>query len=301
MTKATDKPTGVKTRLRLGLPKGSLEEATIRLFRNAGFNIQASARSYYPAIDDPEIEVILFRPQEMSRYVEDGVIDCGLTGKDWVEENGSKVVTVTALDYAKQSLGKVRWVLAVSEDSPFQSVRDLKDKRISTELVQVTRAYLKKNGVRARVEFSWGATEVKPPLLADAIVEVTETGTSLRANRLRILDTVMESRTVLIASRAAWKDRAKRAKVANIALLLEGALLAREKVGLKMNVSGKDLKRVTSILPALKGPTVAKLTQPGWYDVDTVVDEKEVRVLIPRLKSAGAEGIIEYPLNKVIN
>jgi len=286
--------------LRLGLPKGSLQEATIHLFRNAGFQITSSSRSYYPSIDDEGIFPILFRPQEMSRYVEDGIIDCGLTGQDWIKENASKVITVSTLAYAKQTLGKVRWVLAVSEDSPFQKAKDLKGKRISTELVGVTRRYLKSKGVRARVEFSWGATELKPPVLADAIVEVTETGSSLRANRLRIIDQVMESRTVFIASRKAWKNKEKRARIANISMLLEGALAARQKVGIKMNVARKNLKRVSSLLPALKGPTISELSQKGWFDVDTVIDESAVRILVPKLKKAGAQGIIEYPLNKVI-
>jgi ATP phosphoribosyltransferase len=286
--------------LKLGLPKGSLQEATVQLFQKAGFNISTSSRSYYPSIDDVEIEPILFRSQEMPRYVEDGVIDCGLTGKDWLIENGSKVTTVITMAYAKRTFGKVRWVLAVSEDSPFRSAKDLKGKRISTELVNVTKRYLKSKKTHARVEFSWGATEVKPPRLADAIVEVTETGSSLRANHLRIIDTVLESQTLFIANRSSMKNPWKRAKIENISLLLNGAMQAQAKVGIKMNVPEKNIRRVTSLLPALKGPTVSPLSQKGWYDVDTVIDEKEVRVLIPRLKKAGAQGIIEYPLNKVI-
>lgn len=287
-------------KLRLGLPKGSLEEATFDLFKRAGFRISTTVRSYYPAVDDEELEVVLYRPQEMSRYVEDGVIDAGITGEDWIVENGSKVVEIKNLTYAKRTRQAVRWVLAVHESSKIKSVKDLRGKKIATELVNVTKRYLKKNRVKADVEFSWGATEVKPPILADAIVEVTETGSSLKANRLRIIDTVLTSTTKFIANKKSCNDAWKREKINNIAMLLEGAMHAEEKVGLKMNVSEGNLKRVLATLPALKNPTIAPLSKSGWYDVDTIIDEKIVRTLIPKLKKAGASGIIEYPLNKVI-
>lgn len=287
-------------KLKLGIPKGSLHEATIKMFKKAGFSISVSERSYFPSIDDEEIEVILFRAQEMSRYVEDGILDCGITGNDWILENRSKVARVSELIYAKQSMRPVRWVLAVPQESKVKSVRDMNGKKIATELVGVTKAYLKKNKVKADVEFSWGATEVKTRLGLDAIVEVTETGSSLRANNLRIVATVCESTTQLIANTASWKDAWKRAKIENIALLLKGALLAEEKVGLKMNVARTDLNAVLAILPAMKKPTISNLSGDGWYDVDTVIDEKVVRNIIPKLKRAGAQGIIEYPLNKVI-
>ncbi|MBI1977428.1 MAG: ATP phosphoribosyltransferase [Candidatus Omnitrophica bacterium] len=287
-------------KLKLALPKGSLEEATYQLFRKAGFNIVVGARSYYPTVDDPELEIVLYRPQEMPRYVEDGVVDCGLTGYDWVVENGVDVVEIAELKYSKATSRPVRWVLAVHEDSKFKSVRDLEGKKIATELVAVTKKYLEQKKVKADVEFSWGATEVKPPKLADAIVEATETGSSLCANNLRIIDTVLTSTTRLIANKKSVKDLKKRAKIDRIVLLLQGAIVAQDKVGLKMNVSKANLKKVLGILPALKKPTISNLSSDGWYDVDTIIDEAIVRELIPDLKKAGAEGIIEYPLNKVI-
>jgi len=287
-------------KLKLGIPKGSLENATVELFRRAGFQITINSRSYFPAIDDPEIECMLIRAQEMARYVEDGVLDAGLTGRDWVEENEAQVQNVADLIYAKQSFGKVRWVLAVPEASPVQSVKDLEGKVIATELVAATRRYLERNGVTAKVEFSWGATEVKPPTLADAIVEVTETGSSLRANNLRIVETVLESNTQLIANTAAWKDAAKRRKLEDIRMLLEGAINALGKVGLMLNVEKGNLERVLSVLPALKRPTISTLSEDGWLAVNTILDESTVRTIIPRLKEAGAQGIVEYPLNKII-
>jgi ATP phosphoribosyltransferase len=287
-------------KLKLGIPKGSLENATVELFRRAGFQITINSRSYFPAIDDPEIECMLIRAQEMARYVEDGVLDAGLTGRDWVEENEAKVENVADLIYAKQSFGKVRWVLAVPESSPVQSVKDLEGKVIATELVAATRRYLERNGVTAKVEFSWGATEVKPPTLADAIVEVTETGSSLRANNLRIVETVLESNTQLIANTGAWKDAAKRRKLEDIRMLLQGAINALGKVGLMLNVERGNLERVLSVLPALKRPTISTLSQDGWLAVNTILDESTVRTIIPRLKEAGAQGIVEYPLNKII-
>lgn len=293
MTKDTKK-------LKLGIPKGSLQEATVRMFKKAGFFIGINERSYFPSIDDDEIEPILFRAQEMSRYVEDGILDCGITGNDWILENGSNVVRVAELIYAKQSLRPVRWVLAAPEGSKIKSVKDLKGKRIATELVSVTKNYLKANKVKAEVEFSWGATEVKAAIGIDAIVEVTETGSSLRANKLREIATVCESTTQLIANRKSWMNPWKRNKIENLALLLKGAILAEEKVGLKMNVSKKDLKAVLAILPAMKKPTISNLSDSDWLDVDTIIDEKTAKKLIPELKRAGAEGIIEYPLNKVI-
>jgi ATP phosphoribosyltransferase len=286
--------------LKLGIPKGSLENATVDLFRRAGFNIQVSSRSYFPAVDDPEIECMLIRAQEMARYVEDGVLDAGLTGYDWVVENEADVVTVADLIYAKQSFGKVRWVLAVPEASPFQGVADLQDKIIATELVGATKRYLAKFGVTAKVEFSWGATEVKPPVLADAIVEVTETGSSLRANKLRIIDTVMESNTQFIANRGAWSDDWKRRKIEDIRMLLDGAINALGKVGLMLNVNKNDLAKVLGVLPALKNPTISPLSDGEWLAVNTILDEATVRNIIPRLKEAGAQGIVEYPLNKIV-
>lgn len=287
-------------KLKLGLPKGSLQEATVRMFKKAGFYIGISERSYFPSIDDDQIEVILFRAQEMSRYVEDGILDVGITGNDWIMENNSNVVRVAELIYAKQSMRPVRWVLAVPQDSKVKSVKNLKGKTIATELVNVTKSYLKKNKVSANVEFSWGATEVKAIVGVDAIVEVTETGSSLRANKLREVATVCESTTQLIANRKSWMTPWKRDKIENLALLLKGAILAEEKVGLKMNVQKKDLKSVIGILPAMKKPTISNLSDSEWVDVDTIIDEKVVKYLIPELKKAGAQGIIEYPLNKVI-
>ncbi|MCX5686961.1 MAG: ATP phosphoribosyltransferase [Candidatus Omnitrophica bacterium] len=288
------------SKLKLGLPKGSLQEATVRMFRKAGFYIGISERSYFPSIDDDEIECILFRAQEMSRYVEDGILDVGITGNDWILENKSNVVRVAELVYAKQSMRPVRWVLAVPQESRIKKIKDLNGKSVATELVSVTKDYFRKNKVRANIEFSWGATEVKAAVGVDAIVEVTETGSSLRANKLREIATVCESTTQLIANRKSWMIPRKRSKIENLALLLKGAILAEEKVGLKMNVLKKDLKAVLSILPAMKKPTVANLSDPDWVDVDTIIDEKIVKYLIPQLKRAGAQGLIEYPLNKVI-
>jgi len=287
-------------KLKLGIPKGSLENATIDLFRRAGFAITTSSRSYFPGIDDPEIECMLIRAQEMARYVEDGILDAGLTGRDWIEENEAKVVAVADLIYAKQSFGKVRWVLAVPESSGFRSVKDLEGKIIATELVATTKRYLASHGVTAKVEFSWGATEVKPPVLADAIVEVTETGSSLRANKLKIIDTVLESNTQLIANRDAWDNPGKRRKLQDIKMLLEGAINALGKVGLMLNVHKNDLEGVLGVLPALKRPTISHLSDEEWLAVNTIIDESTVRDIIPRLKQAGAQGIVEYPLNKIV-
>lgn len=287
-------------KLKLGIPKGSLQDATVELFARAGFKITVGSRSYYPNIDDEEIECVLIRAQEMARYVEDGVLDAGLTGHDWVIENGADVVEVTNLVYSKASFGKVRWVLAVPESSPIQGPKDLQGKVVATELVKATEKYLARHGVTARVEFSWGATEVKPPLLADAIVEVTETGSSLRANKLKIVDTVLESNTVLIANRQSWADAWKQEKLGNIRMLLEGAMLAHGRVGLMLNVHSDNLAAVLGVLPALKQPTISQLSETGWVAVNTILEEKLVRVIIPRLKAAGAQGIVEYPLNKIV-
>lgn len=287
-------------KLKLGIPKGSLENATVDLFRKAGFNITTSSRSYFPAIDDPEIECMLIRAQEMARYVEDGVLDAGLTGYDWVVENDADVVTVADLVYAKQSFGKVRWVLAVPEASSIQSAKDLEGKIIATELVGATKRYLARYGVTAKVEFSWGATEVKPPVLADAIVEVTETGSSLRANKLRIIETVMESNTQLVANKQSWADGWKKQKLEDMKMLLDGAIAALGKVGLMLNVQKAELEAVLGVLPALKNPTVSPLSHGEWYAVNTILDESTVRTIIPRLKQAGAQGIVEYPLNKIV-
>src|ERR1700723_4403461 len=284
--------------IKLGIPKGSLENATVDLFRRAGFQITTSSRSYFPSIDDKEIECMLIRAQEMARYVEDGVLDAGLTGRDWVEENEAKVQTVADLIYAKQSFGKVRWVLAVPEASSFQSVQDLEGKIIATELVSTTKRYLARNGVTAKVEFSWGATEVKPPVLADAIVEVTETGSSLRANNLKIIDMVMESNTQLIANRGSWRDDWKRRKLEDMRMLLEGAINALGKVGLMLNVHQKDLQAVLDVLPALKRPTISHLSDEEWLAVNTILDETTVRDIIPRLKQAGGARNVEKPPNK---
>ena len=286
--------------LKLGIPKGSLENATIDLFRRAGFNIATSSRSYFPIVDDPELECMLIRAQEVARYVEDGVLDAGLTGRDWVEENEAQVETVADLIYAKQSFGKVRWVLAAPETSPYRTVQDLKGKVIATELVSTTRRYLASKGVQAKVEFSWGATEVKPPELADAIVEVTETGSSLRTNKLRIIETVLESNTQLIANRDSWLNDWKRRKLEDIKMLLEGAMNALGKVGLMLNARRDDLAGVLSVLPALKNPTVSQLSDEAWVAVNTILEEATVRNIIPRLKEAGAQGIVEYPLNKIV-
>ncbi len=286
-------------KLKIGLPKGSLQEATLELMGRAGFKVRLSERSYYPTIDDEEMQAMLVRAQEMPRYVEEGILDCGFTGRDWVEERQANVLTVAELLYAKGSLKPIRWVLAVPEDSPIQKPQDLKGKRIATELVQVTRRYFESRGIDVKVEFSWGATEAKVPDLVDAIVELTETGASLRANRLCIVDVVMESITLFIANRKAYENSWKRRKVENLTLLFQGAIVAREKVGLKMNVSKENLEKVLKRLPALRRPTVSPLADGGWFALETVVDESLVRKIIPELKRLGAEGIIEYPLNKV--
>ncbi|MEO7192212.1 MAG: ATP phosphoribosyltransferase [Vicinamibacterales bacterium] len=293
-------------KLKLGLPKGSLQDATLHLFARAGFNIYVSSRSYYPTIDDPEIECLLIRAQEMARYVADGVIDAGLTGLDWVAEHATAsgtpdgVVPIADLIYAKQSFGRVKWVLAVPDDSPFQRPQDLAGKTIATELVRVTEAYFRQHGVSVNVEFSWGATEVKPPVLADAIVEVTETGSSLRANRLRIIDTVLESNTQLVANPRALADDWKRVKIENIALLLRAAIEAQGRVGLMLNVTRENLSTILGLLPALQRPTVSPLSDDGWVAVNTIIEERTVRELIPKLKAASASGIVEYPLNKIV-
>ncbi|MFH0863410.1 MAG: ATP phosphoribosyltransferase [Candidatus Altiarchaeota archaeon] len=287
-------------KIKLGLPKGSLEESTFKLFEKAGFKISKTSRSYFPTINDEEIEPMMMRAQEIARYVEQGVLDCGLTGWDWVVENNAKVVDVADLIYSKASMRPVKWVLAVPEDGKIRSVKDLEGKRIATEVVNITKKYLKDNGVKADVEFSWGATEAKPPLLADAIVEVTETGSSLRANKLKIIDTIMSSNTKVIANREAWADRQKREKIEEVVMLLKGALMAEEKVGLKMNVPCNELEGLLSILPALNKPTVSSLSDPDWVAVETILDEKLVRGLIPVLKRKGASGIVEYSLNKII-
>jgi ATP phosphoribosyltransferase len=287
-------------KLRLGIPKGSLESSTIELFARAGYVIRSNSRSYFPSIDDPDIECMLVRAQEMARYVEKGVLDLGLTGQDWIEECEADVICAAELTYAKQSFGNVRWVLAVPEDSAVQSVKDLQGKVIATELVNRTRQYLCSQGVNAAVEFSWGATEVKPPFLADAIVEVTETGSSLRANRLRVIDTVMESSTRLIANRATWSDSWKQNKIQDLRLLLLAALEAVGKVGLMLNVERDALSSVLSVLPALKRPTISPLSDENWVALNTIVEESTVREIMPRLKAAGAQDIVEYGLNKVV-
>ncbi|HEX6973899.1 MAG TPA: ATP phosphoribosyltransferase [Vicinamibacterales bacterium] len=293
-------------KLKLGIPKGSLQDATIQLFARAGFNIYASTRSYFPSIDDPEIDCMLIRAQEMARYVSDGVLDAGLTGQDWIAEHaaanggGAAIVPLADLIYAKQSFGKVRWVLAVPEDSKYRTPQDLEGATIATELVRATEAYFQKIGVKVNVEFSWGATEVKPPMLADAIVEVTETGSSLRANRLRIIDTILESNTQLIANRTALEDDWKRQKLDNIALLLKAAIEAQGRVGIMLNVRRADLDNVLSLLPALQRPTISPLADQEWVALNTIIEERTVRDLIPRLKAARAQGIVEYPLNKIV-
>ena len=287
-------------KVRIGIPKGSLQEATLQLFARAGLRVYTNARSYFASTGDPEIECMLIRAQEMARYVDHGALDAGLTGLDWVVESGLDVVAVTDLIYAKQSRGKVRWVLAAPEDSPFQRAEDLGGRIIATELVQVTRNYFHDKGVDVQVEFSWGATEVKPPMLADAIVEVTETGSSLRANRLRILDTVLESNTQIIANRSAWANCEKRRKIENLALMLRGAMEAQDRVGLMLNVRKENLDGVLSVLPALQKPTISTLSDSEWVAVNTVIEESEAWQVIPRLKQAQAQGIVEYPLNKVV-
>jgi ATP phosphoribosyltransferase len=290
----------MKKILRLGLPKGSLQESTLKLFRKAGYHISISSRSYYPSFDDPEIEAMLIRAQEMAGYVENGIIDCGLTGKDWIMEQNVSVHEVAELIYAKEGLRPVKWVIAVPNDSKIKTVKDLNGKRIATELVGFTKRFLKSRGVKADVDFSWGATEVKPPHLADAIVELTETGTSLRANNLRVIETILESSTRFVANKKAWDDKWKRQKMENIVMLLKGALAAEEKVGLKMNVSARYLKRVMSLLSAMHSPTISALSDEGWRALEVMINEKQVRELIPKLKKAGASAIVEYPLNKVI-
>lgn len=285
--------------LRLGLPKGSLQNATVQLFDKAGFTITISSRSYFPAIDDAEIECMLIRPQEMSRYVEQGVLDAAITGLDWILKRD--VVKVAELVYSKQLRSPVRWVVAVPKDSPIQTIRDLAGKRIATEAVDLTKQFLDENQIEAEVEFSWGATEVKPPYLADAIVELTETGSSLRANNLRIVHEIMHSTTQLIANRQSWEDEWKRKKIDQIAMLLRAALAARGKVALMMNVHEANLTQVEDLLPSLKSPTVSKLQAEGWYAINTIIDEDLVRDLIPKLKDAGAEGIVEFPLNKIVD
>jgi ATP phosphoribosyltransferase len=286
--------------LKLGLPKGSLQESTLKLFRKAGYHVSVSSRSYYPSLDDPEIEAMLIRAQEMAGYVENGVLDCGLTGKDWILEQNAEVHEVAELIYAKEGLRPVKWVIAVPNNSRIRTVKDLQGKRIATELVGFTKRYLKSKGVKAEVDFSWGATEVKPPHLADAIVELTETGTSLKANNLRIVETILESSTRFIANNKSWRDTWKKRKIENIVMLLKGALAAEEKVGLKMNVPGSSLRRVMSLLSAIHSPTISPLSDKGWYALEVMIDEKTVRDIIPKLKMAGASGIIEYQLNKVI-
>ena len=287
-------------KLKLGIPKGSLQDATVALFERAGWRIFANGRSYFPTIDDPEIECMLVRAQEMARYVEHGALDAGLTGNDWVLENESDVQRVTSLTYSKQSRTRVKWVLAVPEDSPFERPEDLAGKIIATELVEFTRRYFASKNIPVKVEFSWGATEVKPPTLADAIVEVTETGSSLRANRLRILETLMESETQLIANNAAFADGWKRNKIENLSLMLNAAIAAQDRVGLMLNVQKVDLTDVLRVLPALNSPTVSQLSDAEWVAVNTILEEREVRDVIPRLKAAGATGIVEYPLSKVV-
>lgn len=287
--------------LKLGIPAGSLQDATAELFKKAGYNIKFSSRSYYPEIDDPEIECLLVRAQEMSRYVESGVLDAGITGYDWILENGSDVVEICELMFSKVSRRPVRWVLCVPNDSPVQSPKDLEGQRIATEVVNLTHHYFAKHGVKVKVEFSWGATEVKPPRLADAIVEVTETGSSLRANNLRIVDEVLQSTTRFIANKAVYEDAWKRNKLENISLMLQGCLAAEGKVGLMMNVRRLDLERILSLLPALQKPTVASLSDPDWVDVNTILDESYVRTTVPQLKAAGARGIVEYQISKIID
>jgi ATP phosphoribosyltransferase len=287
-------------KLRLGIPKGSLQDATIALFERAGWRIYANGRSYFPSIDDSEIECMLIRAQEMARYVDHGVLDAGLTGIDWVVESGLEVKSVTSLTYSKQSRSKVRWVLAVPEDSTFEKAEDLSGRIIATELVEVTKRYFAAKGVPAKVEFSWGATEVKPPMLADAIVEVTETGSSLRANRLRIIDTVMESETHLIANCRAYQNEWKKTKIDTLALMLNAAISAQGRVGLMLNVEKKNLPAVLAVLPALNSPTVSELSDPAWVALNTILEEGAVRDVVPRLKAANATGIVEYPLNKVV-
>jgi ATP phosphoribosyltransferase len=287
-------------KLRIGLPSGSLMEATLQLFSKAGFTISGSARSYRPTINDPELEIRVLRAQEISRYVEHGYLDCGITGRDWVAENNSQVVEVESLPYSKASSNPTRWVLVVPEASPVRSIHDLEGKRVATEAVQLTKSFFKQHGVAAHIEFSWGATEVKVPDLVDAIVEITETGSSLRANNLRIVNTLLESYPILIANEKGWRDDWKRRKLQCLSLLLKGALNARDLVGVKMNLPSANLKNLLEALPSLRNPTVSPLAQTGWVAVETVIEERVVREILPQLKVLGAEGIIEYPLNKVV-
>lgn len=286
--------------LKLGLPKGSLQESTFKLFARAGYMLKATPRSYFPSVDDPELAPTLIHAKELGRYVSQGVLDCGLAGQDWLEEMNAKVKVVGELPYAKSGLGKVRWVIAVPENSKIKKVKDLQGKRIATELVGYTKSYLKKHGVQADVEFSWGATEVKPPLLADAIVDLTETGSSLRANKLRIVETILESTTLFVANKDAWKDPWKRQKIENLYLLLQGAMEARSRVGLKLNAPRKKLDAIMGILSSLHAPTISDQADSNWVSVEVIIEETAVRDLIPELKRLGAEGIVEYPLNKVI-
>lgn len=290
----------MQKKIRLGLPKGSLQESTLRMLKKAGYSIASSSRSYFPSVDDREIEAVLLRAQELPRYVENGVLDCGITGADWTLENNAKVISVADLIYAKQGLTPVRWVLAVPNNSGIKSVKDLQGKRIATELVNVTKNYLKKNKVKADVEFSWGATEAKVPRLVDAIVELTETGSSLQANNLKIIDTICQSTTQLIANKSSWKNKWKKDKIENIALLLRGAIEAEDKVGLKLNIQEKNIKKILSLLPAMRNPTISHLSRKGWYALEIIAEEKVVRDLIQKLKKAGAEAIIEYNLTKVV-
>ena len=294
------KGNGDDKKIIIGLPKGSLEESTFDILKKAGYDIKVDSRSYFPSIDDPEIECVLLRAQEIATFVEDGVLDAGITGKDWIMENEADVVEIAELMYAKRGLGKVRWVLAVPNDSPIQNVKDLEGKRIATEAVKMVQNYLKKNGVNAKVEFSWGATEIKAPMLVDAIVDITETGSSLRANNLRIVDTLLESTTRIIFNKESYKDDWKRKKIEELAMLVKGVLLAETKVGLMMNVRKKDVDAVLLVLPALQNPTISELSNKEWCDIITIVNKKDVRKLIVLLKNAGAEGIVEYPLNKII-
>jgi len=296
----SDQAMSKKQVLRFGLPKGSLQDATLEKMAKAGYNISVSSRSYIPYVDDEELEIRMIRAQEISRYVEHGYLDCGITGHDWVQENGSDVHEIGEFLFSKATRQPARWVLAVPENSPVKSVKDLEGKRIATEVVNLTRKYLRQHKVKAEVEFSWGATEVKAHELVDAIVEITETGSSLRANKLRIVDTLLQSTPRLIANHASWKDPWKRRKMERIALLLKGALEAEAKVGLKMNIERKNLAGLLKTLPALRNPTISGLSQEGWVAVETIIDEHVVRELIPALKAVGAEGIIEYPLNKVV-
>lgn len=293
-------PSEESQKLKLGLPKGSLQDSTFKLFGKAGYRVQVSSRSYYPTIDDPDISCIMVRAQEMARYVDNGIFDLGLTGKDWIMEQNADVVEVAELRYAKGGLNPVRWVVAVPEDSPIKTLKDLEGKRIATELVGYTSRFLKSKGINAEVEFSWGATEVKPPQLADAIVELTETGSSLRANKLRIVEEILVSTTRIIANKKAWEDPWKKKKIENMTMLLQGALAAEEKVGLKMNAPKATLKEICELLPSMHAPTISHQTDPEWVSLEVMLDEKQSRDLIPRLKRRGASGIVEYPLNKVI-